>query len=154
MAREQAAEQARTLQAAAAAAAAQRETEAAAATAAPAQAAPSQPPPAQPVVTQPVTAPPPPRPAPAQPARPSPSELIAVSTPQPAYPSDARRARTTGEVVLRFTVNTDGSVGDIDIVSARPRGVFERSAQAAVRRWRFQPIGSPQQVTRTFSFAL
>ena len=93
------------------------------------------------------------RPAPAQP-RPSANELVGINTPQPAYPPEARRSGTTGEVVLSFTVNTDGSVSNIDIVSARPRGVFERSAQAAVRRWRFQPIGSPQQVTRTFSFAL
>jgi outer membrane biosynthesis protein TonB len=31
--------------------------------------------------------------------------------------------------------------------------VFERSVQAAVRRWRFQPIAGTQQVTRTFDFA-
>lgn len=155
LAREQAAADARTLQAAAAAAAAQRQAEVAA-SAAPATpaAAPVQQPPPQAVAAEPVATPPP-RPAPSQPApRTSANELVAVSTPQPAYPPEARRSRTSGEVVLRFTVNTDGSVGDIDVVSARPRGVFERSAQAAVRRWRFQPIGSPQQVTRTFSFAL
>lgn len=152
LAREKAAADAKALQAAAAAAAAQRQAEAAPAPATPAP-APQQPAPqqqAQQPAPEPV-APPPPRPAPQQ-ARPA-NELVAISTPQPAYPPEAARAGTSGEVVLSFTVNTDGSVSDIDIVSARPRGVFERSAQAAVRRWRFQPIGSPQQVTRTFSFA-
>ena len=35
----------------------------------------------------------------------------------------------------------------------RPRGVFERNVQQALRRWKFQPISGTQQVTRTFNFA-
>jgi protein TonB len=77
---------------------------------------------------------------------------VAVSTPQPAYPPQAQRSGTKGQVVVSFTVNPDGSVGDINIVSAKPRGVFERNVQAAVKRWRFQPIAGSQQVTRTFDF--
>jgi protein TonB len=90
-----------------------------------------------------------PAPAPARAA----GDLVAVSTPQPVYPPEAKRAGTAGQVVISFTVNTDGSVSDIDIVSARPRGVFERNVQSAVRRWRFEPISGPQTVTRTFDFA-
>ena len=75
-----------------------------------------------------------------------------VSTPQPAYPPEARRAGTSGEVTVSFTVNTDGSVSDVELVSAKPRGVFDRSVQGAVRRWRFQPTDSAQTVTRTFTF--
>jgi protein TonB len=56
-------------------------------------------------------------------------------------------------VVVSFTVNPDGSVDNINIISAKPRGVFERPVQAALRRWRYQPPGSAQQVTRTFDFA-
>jgi hypothetical protein len=52
-----------------------------------------------------------------------------------------------------WACNTDGSVSDIDIVSARPRGVFERNVQSAVRRWKLEPISGPQTVTRTFDFA-
>lgn len=149
LAREKAAADAKDLQAQAAAAA-ERQPEVAAPAPPPAQQ--QAPPPApEPVVAAP------PRPAPAQtqssrPAAPS-SDLIPISTPQPAYPPEAARAGTAGEVVLSFTVNTDGSVSNIDIVSARPRGVFERNTQSAVRRWKFQPISSPQTVTRTFSFA-
>lgn len=102
----------------------------------------------------PVEAAPPPRPTPAAPAPArAAGDLVAVSTPQPVYPPDAKRAGTAGQVVVSFTVNTDGSVSDIDIVSARPRGVFERNVQAAVRRWKFEPISGPQTVTRTFDFA-
>jgi protein TonB len=81
------------------------------------------------------------------------NELVPISTPEPAYPAAAARSNTNGQVVISFTVNSDGSVGDVNIVSARPRGVFERSVQSAVKKWRFQPISGTQQVTRTFDFA-
>ena len=101
-----------------------------------------------------MAAPPVPRPTPQTAApRPAANELVAISTPQPAYPPDAARSKTSGQVVVSFTVNSDGSVSDIDIVSARPRGVFERNVQSAVRRWKFQPIAGSQTVTRTFDFA-
>ncbi|KFN43813.1 hypothetical protein N789_07660 [Arenimonas oryziterrae DSM 21050 = YC6267] len=99
------------------------------------------------------TAPTPPPPAPTPPRAASSGGLVPVSTPQPAYPPDALRQGTTGEVVVSFTVNSDGSVSNIDIVSAKPRGVFDRNVQAAVRRWKFQPVDQPQNVTRTFTFA-
>lgn len=145
-ARDKAAADATALQAQAAAAAA-RQPEA---VAAPPVQQPAPPPAPDPVVTAP------PRPAPVQaapsrPAAPS-SDLVPISTPQPAYPPEAARAGTSGEVVLSFTVNADGSVSNIELVSAKPRGVFERATQAAVRRWKFQPISAPQNVTRTFSF--
>lgn len=152
-ARKKAQDDARALQAAAAAAAQQSQADAAAAQPAPTQAQPSQQQQA-PTPAPVVAAPPVQRPAPAQPAPPRPAnELVAISTPQPAYPPDAARSKTSGQVVVSFTVNSDGSVSNIDIVSARPRGVFERNVQSAVRRWKFQPIAGSQTVTRTFDFA-
>ena len=151
VARKKAQDDASALQAAAAAAAQQTQA-AAAAQPAPTQAAPQQ----QASAPAPVVeAPPVQRPAPSQPAAPRPAanELVAISTPQPAYPAEAVRSGTSGQVVVSFTVNSDGSVSDIDIVSARPRGMFERNVQAAVRRWKFQPIAGSQTITRTFDFA-
>ncbi len=114
----------------------------------------------EPVVTAPPAAPPqqqapPPRPQPAAPSRPPPptGNLVAVNTPEPVFPPEARRSRTAGQVVVSFTVNADGSVGDVNVVSARPRGVFERNVQNAVRKWRYQPMPGAQNVTRTFDFA-
>ena len=153
VARKKAQDDARALQAEAAAAAQKSQAEAAA------QPAPSQnaPMPQQqaPAPAPVIAAPPVQRPAPSQPAAPRPAanELVAISTPQPAYPAEATRSGTSGQVVVSFTVNSDGSVSDIDIVSARPRGMFERNVQAAVRRWKFQPIAGSQTVTRTFDFA-
>ena len=108
-----------------------RQTEAAerAAAAAPTP-APTRPTPAAPTPAPVAEAPRPVAPAPT-PAAPTPaparsSALVAVSTPQPQYPQDALRRGTTGEVTLEFTVNPDGSVGNITDVNATPRGVFER----------------------------
>jgi protein TonB len=78
--------------------------------------------------------------------------LVPTSTPQPPYPPQALRGKVSGEVTVAFTVNTDGSVGKVRIVSAKPRGVFDRGVLAAVNRWRFQPVDEPQASTRTFTF--
>jgi protein TonB len=133
-------------QAAAAAAVVKPPVAAATPAAPPPQPTASRPPPVETAPARPEPA----APAPA-PARSS-GDLVAVSTPQPAYPPQAQRSGTKGQVVVSFTVNSDGSVGNVDIVSARPRGVFERNVQAAVKKWRFQPIAGSQQVTRTFDF--
>jgi len=55
--------------------------------------------------------------------------------------------------VISFTVNPDGTVSNVELVSAKPRGVFERNVQSTVRRWRYQPVDAAQNVTRTFTFA-
>lgn len=148
-----AAEEAKTKAAeqAAAAAAAARTAAAQPTTPAPQPTAPpptrSEPPP-QPVAAQPQPAAPPPAAAPARAS----GGLVPISTPQPAYPPEARRAGASGEVTVSFTVNTDGSVSNVELISAKPRGLFDRSVQGAVRRWRFQPTDSAQTVTRTFTF--
>lgn len=94
-------------------------------------------------------------PAPAQPARAS-TELRAISQGEPRYPASAQRAGATGSVQVEFTVATDGSVSDARVVSAdAPRQFqreFEREAVAAVKRWRFQPIGQATTSRRTISF--
>jgi protein TonB len=115
---------------------------------------PVEPPPA-PVAARAEPEPAAPRPEPAAPppTRAAGGDVVAIATPQPVYPPAAQRSGTSGQVVASFTVNPDGSVGNVNIISAKPRGVFDRSVQAALRKWRFQPVSSPQQVTRTFDFA-
>jgi protein TonB len=78
---------------------------------------------------------------------------VAVRAPQPLYPPDALRAGIGGEVAVTFTVNADGSVDDVAIVSAQPQGVFDKNVLAAVRRWKFKPISKPMAVARSFKFA-
>ncbi len=100
-----------------------------------------------PVVSAP---PPPPVSTPTAPARNT--GLVAISTPQPAYPPEARRAGISGEVELEITIDTDGSVSDTKVIRATPRNTFERGVQSTVRRWKFQPVPAPTTIRRTFAF--
>jgi TonB family protein len=58
---------------------------------------------------------------------------------QPVYPDLAARRGIEGRVVLEFALGTDGRVRDARVVSADPAGVFDDSALAALRGWRFAP---------------
>jgi len=55
------------------------------------------------------------------------------------YPPDADRRRLSGKVVLQLKLEADGRVGDIEVVSADPPGLFEDSAVKAFRDARFEP---------------
>jgi protein TonB len=59
---------------------------------------------------------------------------------EPVYPEDALQKGVRGDVRLRITVDTKGRVKPAEVISSSPTGVFEESALAAVRRWRFKPI--------------
>ncbi len=80
-------------------------------------------------------------------------ELRALSTPAPRYPPDALRAGQGGEVLVEFTVNPDGSVTNARVVRADPPRVFDREAVAAVRRWRFEPVGEAVTTRRMIGFS-
>lgn len=77
-----------------------------------------------------------------------------ISQPQPQYPREAARAGTAGQVVVRYTIGADGRVTDVQIVSSRPRGVFDGAVRTAVQRWRFEAPGEPVTQTRTLDFRM
>lgn len=56
---------------------------------------------------------------------------------EPRYPTEAAEKGIEGSVVLQFSVNTDGSVGDIHIVKSVPENVFDQSATAALAQWTY-----------------
>ena len=89
-------------------------------------------------------------------ARTASSELRPISNPGPRYPQTAQRAGAAGSVQVEFTVNTDGSVGNVRAVSSDgPRQYqreFEREALAVVKRWRFQPVAEATTTRRTIAF--
>ncbi|HZH43030.1 MAG TPA: energy transducer TonB [Lysobacter sp.] len=80
------------------------------------------------------------------------SDLRALSTPAPRYPPEALRAGQSGEVLVEFTVAPDGSVSAARVVRSTPPRIFDREAINAVRRWRFQPVGSQVTTRRTITF--
>ena len=136
-------------------AAAAAAAEAAAPTPAPAPAtpAPVTPPPAAQPAPAPVVAaptPPPAAPAPAPVVRSS--TPVGVRTPQPAYPREAARSGVTGEVTVEISIGTNGSVTDVRVIRAQPRGEFDRTVLNTVRGWQFEPMDAPAKLTRTFTF--
>ncbi len=88
----------------------------------------------------------------AQPTTATASDLRAISTPSPKYPLEAQRAGLSGEVLVEFTVATDGSVSAARVVRGNPPRTFDREALSAVKRWRFQPVASPVTTRRTIGF--
>ena len=160
---------------AAEAAAAADAARAAAATAAATPAASTAPPPAAPAVPDPVPSAPDPAPetvaeaappvtqAPASAPAPAPASQppprlgglpAVVSSVQPDYPVRASRRRIEGKVELQFTVQPDGSVTDVTVVSSKPLGMFDREAIAAMERWRFAPQQNASRGRRVFDFKL
>jgi periplasmic protein TonB len=55
------------------------------------------------------------------------------------YPTAAMRARQEGWVLVSFTIDPAGRTGDIKVVDAQPRRVFDRAAMDAVQRYQFTP---------------
>jgi protein TonB len=113
--------------------------------------APATPTPA-PVAAQPAT--PPPAPVTTPPPAPRASTPIGIRTPQPAYPASAARSGITGEITVEISIAADGTVSDVRVIRAQPRGAFDREVLATVRDWRFQPMDQPATLTRTFTFRM
>lgn len=123
-----------------------------------------------PATTEPAPAPAEPEPAPAQPApapvaaapvTPPPAAAPrtggaprAISTPQPPYPREAARTRASGSVTVQYTIGADGRVTNVEVLRARPRGLFERTVTQTVETWRFEATGETTTQTRTFDFQL
>lgn len=72
----------------------------------------------------------------------------------PGFPVKAYRdGYREGRVKLGYTINADGTVGDVQVLDAFPVQVFTRSATNAVVAWRFAPTGTSEQRTVEFRFA-
>lgn len=57
----------------------------------------------------------------------------------PVYPYKAREMGIEGIVQIKVLVNTDGTVGQVQILGARPEGYFEKAVMRAVPNWKFNP---------------
>lgn len=58
---------------------------------------------------------------------------------EPKYPVQAARDGLQGWVKMRFTILEDGSVGEVTVVEAEPKRVFDREAIRALKRWKYSP---------------
>jgi len=57
----------------------------------------------------------------------------------PLYPYAAREKNIQGAVQVRMLINPDGSVGQVQVLDARPPGIFEDAVKRTVPQWRFSP---------------
>ncbi|MFO8058581.1 MAG: energy transducer TonB [bacterium] len=62
-----------------------------------------------------------------------------AACPAPEFPELAQRRGLEGEVVLRFQVLPDGSVGDIFMEKSSGYAVLDEAAMAGVKNWTFYP---------------
>lgn len=65
--------------------------------------------------------------------------LMPVSRTPPRYPYQARRRGIEGWVRVSFTVTPEGDVEDVIVEEAKPAGIFDQAAIAAVYKWKFKP---------------
>jgi len=72
---------------------------------------------------------------------------------QPDYPVREKIRGITGKVELQFGLAADGSVSDVSVLESTPEHVFDRTAIAALKQWRFAtPVDTSQRYTQTFAF--
>lgn len=57
----------------------------------------------------------------------------------PDYPFNARERGIEGYVAVKVLVGKDGSVHQVNVLKAKPSGVFDQSVRKAVANWRFRP---------------
>lgn len=86
------------------------------------------------------------------------SPPVPVHTPPPSYPSRALRRGTSGEVLVRVLVGTNGQPQRVEIARSSSHRALDEAALDAVRSWRFQPAmrdGQPvaQTVQVPFNFS-
>ena len=81
-----------------------------------------------------------------------------LSSPEPEYSDEARRAKFQGVCVLSLIVGEDGLPRDIRVARSLGMGLDEKAIEA-VKQWRFKPAmkdGKPVsvQITIEMSFRL
>ena len=81
------------------------------------------------------------------------SGAIPLSRAMPSYPINARRNDYHfGRVLLGYDVTADGSVKNVQVLSAYPVQVYTRTAVRAVEQWRYMP-GTVDKRMVEFTFA-
>lgn len=80
--------------------------------------------------------------------------LIPLSTARPEISKWAYEHKIEGWVVVEFTVTTRGTVDNIRIVDAQPKGVFESAAVKSIARWVYSSREHPVVVRQRVEFKL
>jgi len=80
-----------------------------------------------------------------------------VKTVNPRYPIYARSRAVEGWVKLSFTVDENGKAKGIRVVAASPIQIFDRVAEKALRKWKFEVLkghDTGSLLAQTFEFSM
>ncbi len=75
--------------------------------------------------------------------------LAVVSQDYPLYPDEAKKKQLEDQVIVRYTIGTNGRVIDVQIIDHARDPMFDQATVDAIRRWRFRPMikdGKPVEV--------
>ena len=78
----------------------------------------------------------------------------ALTRKEPVYPVQAARAGIEGYVMLRALVDAQGNVQVAESIFSYPDNVFERSAIAAMKAWKYEASGEVTEVRVQLDFTL
>lgn len=81
-------------------------------------------------------------------------DLVPLSTARPQIPEWAYKRGIEGWVEVVFVVGPNGRVGNVRIVNAQPKGVFEAAAIESISNWIYQPNGKTSEVFQRVEFKL
>ena len=82
------------------------------------------------------------------------ARALAINSPRPEYPYQARASHITGSGVCVVTVDTaSGSVTDASMAQSIGNGILDAAALSAFRRWRFKP-GTVSKVKIPITFTM
>lgn len=76
-------------------------------------------------------------------------EYLPIVKVNPIYPRRAQEQGVEGYVLVRYTVTTQGTTKDVEVIEAEPRGYFERAAIRAAEKYKYKPRvinGQPVEV--------
>lgn len=82
------------------------------------------------------------------------ARALAINSPRPEYPYEARSRHVTGSGVCVVTVDTSsGAVTDASMAQSIGNPILDNSAMSAFRRWRFKP-GTVSKVKIPITFTM
>lgn len=79
--------------------------------------------------------------------------LVVLQEVEPEFPISIVRRQKKGNVVMRFVVQSDGTVAQINVVKTT-NPFLSPSAIQALSQWKFQPLSRPQEATVEMGFDL
>jgi protein TonB len=76
----------------------------------------------------------------------------AISKEAPVYPSEALdEGINSGSVKVRLSIAADGTVTNVDILDAQPKGFFEKAVTRTLMRWKYE-AGSAESIETQLTF--